>query len=201
MPIGEVVMRNVGTFPSPHTSINCTMKPIVFNTKEVRAILDGRKTQTRRPLKARASVQPYNPGDIMWVREAWQEDWAHNRFFYRADADDDGVSVPYLMNGAGGVANSAGVGTAIIAKWRPSIHMPRKAARLFLYVTDVRVERLQDISWDDAVAESFPGYRPLQIEPTHDFRQAWDQAYNKKSMGWNQNPWVWVIEFEKISEP
>ena len=145
-------------------------KPILLNTEEVKAILDGRKTMTRRAINAPALKQvrdpnkiywkndqvifqwhgdtigevaikpPYQPGDILWVRETWAKRiHSDNRYYYKAD------------NNLGAVFNREN------DKWRPSIHMPRKAARLFLKVKDVRVERLQDTS-----------------------------------------QWVWVIEFERV---
>ena len=120
------------------------MKPIIFSTPMVRAILDSRKTQTRRVIKPNiiekgtnwfwnpnenVNLAPYKPGDILWVRETWAKRiHSDNRYYYKAD------------NNLGAVFNREN------NKWRPSIHMPRKAARLFLKVKDVRVERLQDTS-------------------------------------------------------
>ncbi|MGF0006930.1 hypothetical protein ACQRBP_06335 [Eubacteriales bacterium SGI.150] len=135
------------------------MRPILFNTEMVRAILDGRKTVTRRvvmpkhlrvldshyhkehpevpdkTLLEKLCLPPYQPGDILWVRETWNGDWC-DHYIYKAD---------------GGSAKAAGY--AAEPKWRPSIYMPCEAARLFLRVTDVRVELLQDIDDDGVVAE------------------------------------------------
>lgn len=134
------------------------MKPILFNIEMVRAIMEGRKTVTRRAVKL-----PYHPGDILWVRETWNGDWC-DHYIYKAD---------------GGSAKAAGY--AAEPKWRPSIHMPREAARLFLRVTDVRVERLQDINliavWDRTI-------KPADLH----------------LYGWDANPWIQVIEFERISK-
>ena len=196
------------------------MKPILFNTEMVRAILDGRKTQTRRVIKsldglsfyraepsedayealgkwdffygwleggvmfdACASVKaPYSIGDILWVRETWNHvkfglgDWHYE---YRADYDDTSK----WRNGS-------------FAQWRPSIHMPRDAARIFLRVTDVRVERLQDIDDDGVVAEG------LEIGAMFD--ELWNRNLSKSDrakFGWAANPWVWVIKFERCDKP
>ncbi len=89
--------------------------------------------------------------------------------------------------------------------WSPSIHMPREAARLFLVVTDVRVERVQDISEKDVVAEGIKVHVPVPGDgdpmPVLQFKRLWESIYGPKGMGWDQNPWVWVIEFEKIEKP
>ena len=196
------------------------MKPILFNTEMVRAILDGRKTQTRRVVKsldglsfyraepsedayealgkwdffygwleggvmfdACASVKaPYSIGDILWVRETWNHvkfglgDWHYE---YRADYDDTSK----WRNGS-------------FAQWRPSIHMPRDAARIFLRVNDVRVERLQDIDDDGVVAEG--------LEIGAEFDELWNRTLSKSDramFGWDANPWVWVIDFERCNKP
>lgn len=143
---------------------------------------------------------PYGqPGDRLWVREAWanvEVDGA--RVVYRADADDDG-SVPYLCPGSGGFGG--GVSNVTPSRWRPSIHMPRWASRITLEVTDVRVERLQDISEADAIAE---GAEPLLVPPdggstphVEGFRSLWESINGPGS--WDANPWVWVITFRRIT--
>jgi len=172
-------------------------RPILFSGPMVRAILEGRKTQTRRVVKPQPAhipgigtvlnidtitgrACPYgNPGDRLWVREAW----AHRRWMlgdaspnpttvYRADGED--------LKGC--------------ARWRPSIHMPRWASRIALEVVSVRVERLQDISEEDAKAEGIDwviGYRsriPL-------FSALWERINGLGS--WNANHWVWVVEFKR----
>ncbi len=192
-------------------------KPILFNTEMVRAILDGRKTVTRRLVKPQptyrltcgqnwekllvAAAAPYQPGDILYVRETWfyeshMEDvtagdpdlpsgrYLH-RYIYKADSQDYPVNVGYGATG-----------------WRPSIHMPKEAARIWLMVKDVRVDRLNDITPDDAVKEgtkeTFP---PLAVD---EFRDIWNSTINKSDLdrnGWEANPWVWIIEFERCEKP
>lgn len=139
------------------------MKPILFNTEMVRTILDGRKTVTRRIIKTPPTATlihfgkwgyawsfwadgsyhqiepPYRPGDILYVRETWTT--LIGEYIYKADQK------PNMKNPG---------------KWRPSIHMPREAARIFLEVTDVRAERLRDITADDALRE---GVKPLSETP------------------------------------
>lgn len=200
-------------------------RPIIFNTEMVRAILDGRKTQTRRPMNpqpepdtettkggywfpcrafqsmvhvedlkdplwrgmASDACPICSVGDQLWVRETLtKEKW------------------PDLHYVCGGL--TAGTGDEDFdyrgEKYRgeiPSIHMPRWAARIFLEVTDVRVERLNDISEQDAKAEGFeypavPGMG-WKFNARHNFLVGWDQIYGNRS----SNPWVWVIEFKVIS--
>ncbi len=176
-------------------------KPILFNTDMVRAILDGRKTVTRRavkpqPLWRKPPIQqsgrpeywanwddekiyksPYRPGEILYVRETWA-DW-HGRYAYKATSF---ASERYLEKN----------GTESVIKWRPSIHMPREAARIFLRVTDVRVERLQEMPPYDI---AFEGFRKQK-----DFIALWNSTIkpsDRAIYGWDANPWVWVIEFER----
>lgn len=227
------------------------IKPIFFNTEMVRAILDGRKTCTRRIVKpqweecpackyvhneyiydkmaenvycARCGCpleperrSPYQPGDILYVRETWSE-WT------------DG----YLYKAWNSPFPQAGESPAM--KWHPSIHMPKEAARIWLKVTDVRAERLQDMTDNDAEAEGMPdsldypvnkAYCPLckgeGIIGTIDvhslghmdvdcpycdgyrkrFENLWN-SINQKSIdryGWDANPYIWVIEFERCEKP
>ncbi len=194
-----------------------TAKPILFNTDMVRAILDDRKTTTRRavkgvitlspesehkvcffPYKVRKergreirSIQyftlesfaereaPYHKGDILYVRETWQEYASitdETSYFFRADEVD-------CMIGE--------------IDWRPSIHMPKEAARIFLKVKDTRVERLQDMETVDD-----RNYVSEGVKDKHDFIRIWDATVKDKEKyekyGWYANPWVWVIEFERI---
>ncbi len=190
------------------------MKPILFNTEEVQATLDNRKTVTRRVVK-KSTVDkfvlsqdgrllgnfnadypewgtyptiddaPYRPGDILYVRETFFEYKGH--FYYKADGKHEGLAR-----------------MGIYFKWRPSIHMPCKAARIFLRVTDVRVERLQDINDDEALKEGFGYFGAVDWikSPFYDFRDTWDTLLKPKDRalyGWVANPWVWVIEFERVS--
>ena len=199
------------------------MKPIIFSTPMVKAILAGKKTMTRRPLKRQpekswgdvyqwhskgvsictgcdklkdslVDYAPYKPGDVLYGRETWAEvGWGSGHYIYRADDlkkyKDDG-------------------------KWRPSIHMPREAARIFLKVPDVRAERLQDITIADIFAEGIPnecgdctlcGDEPWNADCT-DYRLAfsklWNGIYAKKpEYQWSKNPYVWVIAFERVEKP
>ena len=191
------------------------MKPILFYTEMVRAILDGSKTQTRRLVKNIPLHEPYfevvdgtpyacdgdgewhqavefspiQEGDVLYVRETWQRlsDFGQVRYEYRADHwDDDLVDGMYIT-------------------WRPSIHMPKEAARLFLRVTGVRCERLQDMTPEDCANDG--GFEPYAVKTVGVaplFGELWNRTIDKDSMfryGWNANPWVWVIEFERCEKP
>lgn len=209
-------------------------KPILFSTPMVQAILEGRKTQTRRivkyPLKskdAQVSIgydntppipywSPIQIGDILWVREAWDyyetsEECIdentieyHIAFAYKAlntlpkinDIQWAKVSedkywkaqekIDYEEN-----HNSSG--------WKPSIHMPREAARIFLEVVSVRAERLQDISERDAFAEGATWSDTLGKASLKAFQSIWKDIHGEKS--WEENPFVWVYEFKRIEKP
>lgn len=170
------------------------MKPMLFNMPMVQAIQSGTKTVTRRAMKPQptahltcgpnwkellsAAAAPYHPGDVLWVRETWRK-WSGG-YSYKADAPD------------------------WACQWKPSIHMPREAARLFLRVTDVWVERLQNIQPSGAINEG----ACEACEPTTSiipkFVSLWDSTIKTAdlpSYGWNANPWVWVIEFERCEKP
>ena len=186
------------------------MKPILFNAQMVRAILEGRKTVTRRAVKfprgwnpkftgyipdgavlygsnnIPAAKAPVQVGDVLWVRETWSR-METGQYLYKADNEKP---ISYLG-------------------WRPSIHMPREAARIFLRVTDVRVERLQDITPDQIDAEGCKEWaysattgELLPSGPSW-FKIAWDNTVKAKNMStysWDANPWVWVIEFERSNK-
>lgn len=205
-------------------------KPILFNTEMVRAILDGRKTVTRRICKdgndytvpdmgyynadkrtyavhsycdKRCTYEyqistserkcPICPGDILYVRETWKK--APNGYYYYEDWQKDDI--------------------ADITKWKPSIHMPKKAARIFLKVTDVRVERLQNITEEQAKREGIKydecptGFTWKEETDMHNcyttpigaMQALWNSTIKKSDLdiyGWDADPWVWVIEFERI---
>lgn len=186
--------------------------PILFNGEMVRAILDGRKMVTRRALKQPFEVHPngfitkpkgndrlcpyeppYQPEDILYVRETWDylEGWkigdpaVVGAYFYRADGDLRPVSWR--------------------GKWRPSIHMPKEAARIWLRVTDVRVERLQDITEEQAQMEGCnSGLLTGPCTARGQFESLWNPTIKKSDLaryGWDANPWVWVIEFERCEDP
>jgi hypothetical protein len=211
-----------------------TERPILFNDEMVRALLDGKKTQTRRPVRFRpghgpggsncslgqvidngagiestidtlgychytgryewqtsehgwcrcskaTSPDPFGqPGDRLWVREAFNPSWTE-RTIYRAD---------------GGSAKAAGYLSEPV--WTPSIHMPRRQSRITLGVKRVWAERVQEISESDAEAEGDPKRGLIASENTHRdwFRSAWDHIYAPKGRGWDANPWVFACEFE-----
>lgn len=192
------------------------IKPILFNTEMVRAILDGRKTCTRRIVKddipddamwgytaftPKGYIScrgvyadgygegffklPYQPGDILYVRETWGHPISLNsdkQYIFRADKIAES-----------GFKNDSHI-------WHPSIHMPKKAARIWLNVTNVRVERLQDMTDDDAEAEGCFDYTSTALG----FPDVWDSTIKKSNLdsyGWDANPWVWVIEFERCEKP
>src|SRR5699024_1586478 len=110
------------------------------------------------------------PGDLLYVRETWTKT-QHGKVVFKADAtDSDGIRW-------GSITPGDPNGEVI---WKPSIHMPKKASRIWLKVNDVRVERVQEITWGDAVAEGCPGYRATQDEPTHQFQRLWDSINGKR---------------------
>ena len=198
------------------------IKPILFNTEMVRAILDGRKTCTRRVVKTRRKdacgfyvtkrpdgsfagiyeydedgrmfenqlIPPYKPGDIMYVRETWGE-WTDG-YLYKAWTE------PFPQAGA-----------LPRVKWIPSIHMPKEAARIWLKVTEVRVERLKDITEAQAEKEGFIPQglfdgAEITLPATYWFSKFWNFTIKKSDLdryGWAANPWVWVIQFERCEKP
>lgn len=213
--------------------------PILFNTEMVRAILDGRKTCTRRLVKPQPDEKhtyplgfvndsteikdigsfgfgmseyggliqyakpPYQPGDTLYVRETvWQKTGHY--------LDVDGETKAVWCNEFKYVASDEKPETGWNYSWakRPSIHMPKKAARIWLKVTDVRVERLQEITPQGAWKE---GARCSCLHPVPDcagnktaFVNIWDSTIKKSNIdryGWDANPWVWVIEFERCEKP
>lgn len=195
------------------------IKPILFNTEMVRAILDRRKSCTRRIVKGyiprnaqfgyttftpdgaiscRGVFEttgrpgygekffkfPYQPGDILYVRETFAQ-IAKHIFWYRAD------NAEYAKN----------------ILWKPSIHMPKEAARIWLRVTDVRVERLQDITIDDIRGEGLSSVAvhagDMEIA-LKEWKMLWNSTIKKADLdryGWDANPWVWIIEFERCEKP
>jgi len=204
-------------------------RPILFSTPMVRAILDGTKTQTRRaakPATPRGTNRcPYGvPGDRLWVRETWAP-YSDNEDPVR-DVDD-ATCVRYRATDTLHMAmpdcmDTAPIDTYCLApheqmprgpwKWRPSIHMPRWASRIMLEVTGVRVERLQDITEEDAKAEGITEM-PLQgglpgawwtaqgcwanaRDPVRAYRLLWESINGAGS--WDLNPLVWVVEFKRV---
>lgn len=205
------------------------IKPILFNTEMVRAILDGRKSCTRRLVKPQpdekhtfplgfvtdstekkeagcfgfgideygGSIQyakpPYGPGDILYVRETWcalpvneaGHMRGHSVYYYKADGD----LRPEGWRG----------------KWKPSIHMPKEAARIWLKVTDVRVKRLQKMWASDVPEEGIYFAKPTTADGMlQTFADLWNSTIKKTDLdryGWDANPYVWVVSFERCEKP
>jgi hypothetical protein len=197
------------------------IKPILFNTEMVQAILDGRKSCTRRLVKFLSGENPrwtgyikdglmlyngknepcirkapYQPGDILYVRETWKK--APNGYYYYEDWQRNDI--------------------ADITKWKPSIHMPKEAARIWLKVMNVRVERLQEITDEQAKREGIQydecptGFTWKQETDMHNcyttpigaMQALWNSTIKKSDLdryGWDASPWVWVIEFERCEKP
>lgn len=193
-------------------------RPILFSAPMVRAILDGRKTQTRRPVKG-ASGQPYTgdvtnfgtckfgqPGDRLWVREAWgitnmtrlNDGARHDQVTYRAGKlVHRSEDIPTPIDFSNWPTSWADDFIPDNKKWRPSIHMPRWASRITLEITGVRVERLQDISERDAWAEGCEGFDDDVSggkSGYSEFAELWESINGPGS--WDANPWVWVVEFK-----
>lgn len=200
------------------------MKPILFNTEMVLAILDGRKTVTRRAVKFPEGMTgrlpsdgsrnilfypggikypPYTPGDILYVRETWSQPFApgSGEIHYRADY---GAQDRVLREGPWPDAVPVSD-----VKWRPSIHMPKEAARIFLRVTSVRAEKLRDITEAEATKEGlYKGWRlsgrgSLALSARQAFMWLWETITRDGPAAetWACNPWVWVIEFERSEKP
>ena len=213
-------------------------KPILFNTQMVRAILDGRKSCTRRIVKsqweecpnckyvhneciydnlaenvycARCGYPlvperraPYQPGDILYVRETWE------RFeCWNCDGDERGncpkePKKSVLDKTCGCYMYRATYEISGDAKWHPSIHMPKEAARIWLKVTNVRVERLQDISGEDLIKEGIDFFQSNYVRVAfNEFKNIWNSTIKKSDIdryGWDASPWVWVIEFERCEK-
>ena len=217
-------------------------KPILFNTEMVKAILEGRKTQTRRLIRPQPEGQlsyifggshpgkwtymsrsvakawdvdesviheeegkfwtpPCHGDDVLYVRETWcrlfyvdPDGYTHydqEMYYYAAD----GIPDICLCDGDGRVEEDQRI------RWKPSIHMPRNAARIFLKVKQVRVERLKDITEEDAAAEGCQAHSIFETARDY-FAALWNttQGVAGKNVpeNWAQNPWVWVIDFERV---
>lgn len=221
------------------------IKPILFNTEMVRAILDGRKSCTRRLVKPQPDEKHtyplgfvtdstekkevgyfgfgineyggsikyvkslYQPGDILYVRETWHK-------YIKRVGEGKSCHLAEFYGYKASIANSEDADEP----WKPSIHMPKEAARIWLKVTDVRVERLQDITPKGAEREGVGnlfyddiGYGEknygTEVDPEYgiakeQFAWLWESTIKKSdldSYGWEANPWVWVIEFERCEKP
>nr|DAU38443.1 MAG TPA: ASCH domain protein [Caudoviricetes sp.] len=220
------------------------IKPILFNTEMVRAILDGRKTCTRRILKGAIPFDekaeywnvlkkgewsgpicveyfikqgsPYQPGDILYVRETWHK-------YTKLVGKGEGCHLEEHYGYKASIANSEDADEP----WKPSIHMPKKAARIWLKVTNVSVERLQEITEAQTEEEGFLFTPPCLHRTGENYcdidgpcgnkikycdmsagelfgKVLWDSTIKKSDIdiyGWDANPWVWVIEFERCEKP
>lgn len=206
-------------------------RPILFSGPMIRAILEGKKTQTRRVMKPQPVYDPelskkvhtfgsdkggwswkaknkgcwyfwdgwtgfdcriyldgpYQPEQLLWVRETWKPALSGGVAYYKATFDS-------------AIADAPNIG------WKPSIYMPRWASRLTLEVTGVRVEQVQSISEDDALAEGVEAWAKAycsrnpedQLDPVEYFGLLWNSINQAKGYGWENDPWVWVVEFRKI---
>ena len=210
---------------------------IIFTAPMVRAILGGRKTQTRRVVKHEYPLYgapkswpaydceegfgfesedefvrcPYgNPPERLWVRENWTLLDHNHKPVNTSLKGLHSLPVGYDVVFQADHINPKGDGPDKM-KWKPSIHMHRWASRITLEITDIRVERLQDISEDDADAEGFGGDFPHRVFPDIFYRDMghlsipecfgilWDSINGKKpGCSWDENPWVWVIEFKRL---
>lgn len=216
-------------------------KPILFNTEMVKAILCGKKTETRRSCKLpkgdsfefetdgsvmgiynryegqvldSMAYAPYHKGDILWVRETWQYAFqldgneqiieGTGRYYYAAGPDDVLPNFTHWMDPDTGEYKDS-------MPWKPSIHMPKNAARIFLQVTDVRLERLQDIDDEHAKAEganckngkNIGVQEKMNRTPVERFSEIWNSTLSKKEyvkFSWDANPVVWAIEFKILQE-
>ena len=207
-------------------------RPIIFSSEMVKAILEGHKTQTRRVIKPQpilfegrewrwagagwsASMNfvpilpghsiesrcPYGkPGDLLWVRERFRElidlgvgtNSSSNYYEYKADRKPDSIDFNPDV------------------KWKPSIHMPHEASRIFLAVVEVRVEKLQEISDEDCIAEGILSgddwselddhrlNKVVFLTARSAYEALWNEINAKRGFSWKDNPWVWVIEFKML---
>lgn len=201
------------------------MKPILFNTEMVQAIQNGRKVETRRLMKPQPILvgrmwrldgaawtdnldsvipvpchglyeeAPFHPGDILYVRETWRVKSAscppgRCQIEYKAGGDATFDKIIALPTKKG--------------EWKPSIHMPKEAARIFLRVKSIWAERLNVMQEEDAIAEGFKDLGVDADSPLERFAVLWDKTIKRDQIdkyGWYANPWVWVIRFERCEKP
>ena len=196
-------------------------RPILFGSPMVKAILDGRKTQTRRVVFKDDCQECHQPwwcagkhwqdgdellhcpygqaGDRLWVRETWQAQNLDRQWWHEVKREDR-TSMNWAWTNP--------VERAYLPmppRWLPAIHMPRMACRITLEIVKVRAERLQDISGEDCVAEGIDClYEPDTNVPAdhytrQTFAQLWNSINTSRGYGWDINPWVWVIEFKLVT--
>lgn len=211
-------------------------RPILFNTEMVKAVLEGRKTQTRRVIKMRDGSlaededistwedggldkvmdftinYPYwkelkcpygKPGYRLWVRETYVPNYFDINQEY---GNNNGYKADWTASAAEVCKEP---------KWKPSIFMPRHASRILLEITDIRVERVQDITESEAIAEgvellnnspfnqwkSYKEKGRFHLHAWQSFQSLWNSINEKRGFGWDVNPWVWVVEFKRIEMP
>lgn len=203
--------------------------PILFSEPMVRAILNGSKSMTRRPVKPQPHIRlgvpgwypdgshkrkmhyateehlrkglpidfcQYKVGDLLWVRETFRPGMHENLWcaiLYRSDLSwqkPEGLTEAeghlfesWCENDTGG--------------WSPSIHMPRWASRIVLRITEIRLERLQEISKMDASEEGVMEFGVTRLFPKDAFWRCWDSVYDRRGFGWKTNPWVWAMTFKR----
>lgn len=235
------------------------IKPILFNTEMVRAILDGRKTCARRVIKPQPQSRlcytyagshkgcigkwtypnrrahefwgeeyklpenikdeelskqwnpPYHTDDVLYIRETWTEECG--KYYYRADYDSDYLDPCETLSGdyPASCRNHLGcdgcMATSTRIHWHPSIHMPKEAARIWLKVTNVRVERLQKITADgirnEGLSSAAVHCGDMEIA-LKEWENLWNNTIKKSNLdryGWDASPWVWVVEFERCEKP
>ncbi len=172
-------------------------RPILFNGDMVRAILDGRKTQTRRLIEPQPVFD--RPRTSAEVNAAWQEGFIPEKCPYGYVGDRLWVRESFYEPTDGVVIYGADESSKIMRK-KPSIHMPKKYCRIWLEVTGVRIERINDICGDDCIDEGAWRAEWRETGRAHDaiesFKQLWESIHGEGS--WADNPWVWVVEFERI---
>lgn len=183
------------------------MKSVILTTAQVRGILDGRVTMFREPLKpqpwlesgARVQELPYQPGDILYVREAWAREECTPDCAGRENEDE----CPFKRVGESCYRYKAQYGGAITdIAWRSPATMPREAARIFLRVMDVRVERVQEITGRDCQREGILLRRPFTTQELRECYKydIWDRRYAKRDLGYDENPWTVAVVFERVKE-
>jgi hypothetical protein len=188
-------------------------RPIIMSAESVQAILDGRKTQTRRVIKKpeKWTIEkqddelylyediygdhhnviekcPYGQiGDRLWVKESYTFANFGKVTIYKSDKKDQ-------------FGEDWKITASQTNSWKSPLFMPRSASRITLEITNIRVERLQDITEDDAIAEGFISNKDLKEIARLNFELAWDKLNEKRGYSWDSNPFVWVIEFRRVEK-
>lgn len=196
-------------------------KPILFSGEMVQAIMDGRKTQTRRLIKRLPSDHPVgmrsteprffaevgnwylptasgwhrfycNPGDVLWVREKWNAINLDGKWWHEVKREERPLRNWSFTYAAGNYLN------VTPKRWLPSIHMPKIACRIRLKVVGVDVERLHDMTLGDAIMEGCPESKLDGLEPLDWIEALWNSLHPNEGVNWDANPWVWVVKFERM---